>query len=99
VQETASWEIRIFSWLMTISVSRAVAVELGAARNSTVPLPWPATGVTSVIQGDSVETSQPHSCGAVTEMVAVPPSATIAGGGTTVSWHLAVVGPLVTLVD
>ncbi len=88
-----------FSWLMTISPWRGAGAGLGVALNSTVPLPCPDDGVTFVIQDACVETSQPHSAGAVTDMAALPPVATMAGGATTASWHLADVGPLVTLAD
>jgi hypothetical protein len=84
-QGAASCETGIRSWLITISPWRAAGAGLGAATNSTVPLPCPVAGVRFEIHVAWVETSQPHSGAAVMEIVEAPPPGVMVDGAPRVS--------------
>jgi hypothetical protein len=60
-QGAASCMTRTRLSLMTISPSRIDGTGFGAARNATVPLPWPDAGENSESQLASVDTVHAHS--------------------------------------
>jgi hypothetical protein len=82
--------------LTTISPSRIEGAGFAAARNATLPLPWPEVGEISEIQLGWLETVHSHSGWAVIAMVPVPPSAAMFEGCAAVIWHFVDVGPVVT---
>jgi hypothetical protein len=57
----ASCITRTWLSLTTISPARVEGVGFAAARNATLPLPWPETGETSEIQLGWLETVHSHS--------------------------------------
>jgi hypothetical protein len=95
-QVAASCITRMRLSLTTISPSRIEGVGFGAARNATLPLPWPEVGEISVTQLGWLETVHSHSGWAAIAMVPVPPPATMFEGCAAVIWHFVDVGPVVT---
>jgi hypothetical protein len=86
--------------LTTTALSRGVPFGLGAARNSTLPLPWPCVGAMSMIHVASDDAVQAHSGCVVTVIAPVPPAASSSAPcAVTATWHLSDAGPVTDTVD
>ncbi len=80
-QAAACCDTRTRFSLTMISPSRTAGWGLAAARNRTVPGPWPEVGESSDSQVAAVATSQGHSGDVVTVTELMPPSAPMLDAG------------------
>jgi hypothetical protein len=81
-RQAACCDTRTRLSLTTISPSRTEGRGLGAARNSTEPVPCPDVGDRPESQLEPVETSQGHSGDVVTVMLPIPPLEPMLDAGT-----------------
>jgi len=85
--------------LTTIVASRTDVPSFEAARNETLPLPWPDVGDSPVIQLAVVEAVHAHSGSVVTVIELLAPAASRIPGAATETWHLTGSGPVETVDD